>query len=825
MPKVSCRTRSHLDSVPIDPPLPPFCQHGSRDENPSRVLPCHRSTVTRGGSRWTSRIITGTCPWDLATPGGYRPSGRKAVLAACLTFSRPLGYDDRRGVALWRSDTRPALIRYSLTFALFLSSTACTGSPWNNPYPASDEGRNILYSSFEERPKHLDPAQSYSSNEVAFTGQIYEPPLQYHYLLRPYTLIPLTATEVPHASYFDAQHRLLPDSAPVDRIAYSVYEIHITPGIRYQPHPAFAKGAEGRYRYHELSAGELQRVHTLADFPETDTRELLAEDYVYQIKRLAHPRLSSPIFGLMSEYIVGLREYGAVLEKAQAEAGRNGPAAYLDLTRYPLEGAVAVDRYTYRITVRGKYPQLVYWLAMPFFAPMPPEVDRFYSQPGLAQKNITLDWYPVGTGPYMLTVNNPNRQMVLERNPNFHGERYPTEGESGDRAAGLLTDAGKPLPFVDKAVYSLEKETIPYWNKFLQGYYDATGISSDSFDQAVRISGEGEVALTDQMETKGIRLVTSVETSSFYLGFNMLDPVVGGYAERAGKLRQAISIAFDDEEFISIFRNGRGTAAQGPIPPGIFGYVEGRNGINPYVYDWVDGRPRRKPIDEAKRLLAEAGYPNGRDATGKALVLHFDVTTGGPEDKFHFDWIRKQFAKLNLELEIRDTDYNRFQDKMQSGAVQLFQWGWNADYPDPENFLFLLYGPNAKVGKNGENAANYHNPEFDRLFERVKNMDNSPERQGLINQMVEIARHDAPWGWGYHPKQFTLHHAWYKNAKPNLMANNTLKYRRVEPRLRAQLRAAWNHPKVWPVAVALAIPIALVLPALIRHIRRERGAA
>uniref|UniRef100_UPI0029313CDD ABC transporter substrate-binding protein n=1 Tax=Clavibacter michiganensis TaxID=28447 RepID=UPI0029313CDD len=142
----------------------------------------------------------------------------------------------------------------------------------------------------------------------------------------------------------------------------------------------------------------------------------------------------------------------------------------------------AVDRYTYRLTVKGKYPQMVFWLAMPFFAPIPPEADRFYSQSGMAAKNLTLDWYPIGTGPFMLTVNNPNRQMVLERNPNFHGERYPSEGEPSDRPAGFLNDADQPLPFIDKAVYSLEKESIPYWNKFLQGYYDVSGISSETFD-------------------------------------------------------------------------------------------------------------------------------------------------------------------------------------------------------------------------------------------------------------------------------------------------------------------------------------------------------
>jgi len=134
----------------------------------------------------------------------------------------------------------------------------------------------------------------------------------------------------------------------------------------------------------------------------------------------------------------------------------------------------------------GKYPQFAYWLAMPFFSPMPFEADQFYAQEGMQQNNLTLDWWPVGSGPYYLSENNPNQRMVLTRNPNFAAEVYPAEGETGDREAGLLADAGKPLPLIDKAVFSLEKETIPYWNKFLQGYYDAAGISSDSFDQACR---------------------------------------------------------------------------------------------------------------------------------------------------------------------------------------------------------------------------------------------------------------------------------------------------------------------------------------------------
>jgi len=700
-------------------------------------------------------------------------------------------------------------------------------APWNNPYPAQEEGRNILYSSFAERPKHFDPARSYSENEYVFIAQIYEPPLQYHYLKRPYTLIPLTAKQVPKPFYLDADGRPVPDDAPGSAVAFSVYDITIQAGIYYQPHPAFARDASGNWRYQHLKAEDLDGIHRISDFKETGTRELTAADYVYQIKRLAHPRLQSPVFGIMSDYIVGLKEYAATLAQAQQELASQGRRdGYLDLTRYALEGVSTVDRYTYRIKVRGKYPQLVYWLAMPFFAPLPPEVDRFYAQPGMEQKNLSLDWYPVGTGPYMLTVNNPNRQMVLERNPNFHGERYPGEGDPADNKAGLLRDAGKPMPFIDKAVYSLEKEGIPYWNKFLQGYYDISGVSSDSFDQAIRMGIQGEATLTDDMREKGIRLATSVGTSTSYFGFNMRDPVVGGYSERARKLRRAIALAIDIEEMISIFRNGRGIPAQGPIPPGIFGYTEGRAGINPHMYTWVNGKPERKPITEARRLLAEAGYPNGRDVrTGKPLILNYDVPAGGPDDKSYLNWLRKQFQKIDLQLVIRNTDYNRFQEKMLKGTAQIFQWGWNADYPDPENFLFLLYGPNSKVDKNGENAANYDNPDFNKLFEQMKNMENGPERQAIIDKMVDIVRQDGPWIWGLHPKKFALFHAWYHNAKPNEMANNELKYLRIDPQLRARMREAWNPPILWPLGLLAVVLVLSAVPAVVTYLRRERAAA
>ena len=264
--------------------------------------------------------------------------------------------------------------------------------------------------------------------------------------------------------------------------------------------------------------------------------------------------------------------------------------------------------------------------------------------------------------------------------------------------------------------------------------------------------------------------------------------------------------------------------AQGPLPPGIFGNRPGD--FNPYVYQWVDGKPQRRPIEEARRLLAEAGYPGGRDAeTGKPLVLNYDVYAVGPDDKARLNWWRKQLEKLGIQLVIRASDYNRFQEKMRTGTAQLFTWGWNADYPDPENFLFLLYGPNAKADKEGENAANYRNPQFDILFEQMKNMDNGPERQAIIDRMLELLRWDAPWLWGFHPKAFSLYHSWFRNVKPNLMANNTLKYRRLDPELRQRLRSEWNPPVLWPVVILLLVVSAFSVPAVVAFRRRERSAA
>ena len=269
--------------------------------------------------------------------------------------------------------------------------------------------------------------------------------------------------------------------------------------------------------------------------------------------------------------------------------------------------------------------------------------------------------------------------------------------------------------------------------------------------------------------------------------------------------------------FYQFLQTVEGLVAQGPIPPGIFGYLNGLSGVNQHVYQWTEKGPRRKSIKIAQDLMSRAGYPEGIDTTtGKRLTLFYDTVLGGPSGKAVLNWYRKQFKKLGIELIVRATDYNRFQEKIRKGTAQIFSWGWNADYPDPENFLFLLYGPNSKVETQGENATNYQNPEFDNLFLKMMETPNGVSRQKIIDRMVELLREDSPWVWGYHPTTYTLYHKWMKGVVPNLMARNTLKYKTINQNERREYRAKANRPVLWPLVFVFITIFAIFFICLFR---------
>ena len=728
----------------------------------------------------------------------------------------------------------PRTLHLVVAALVLVFMAACDTS--NQPVPRQWLGENVMFTAFSASPKTLDSVSSYSNDETPWTYAVYEPPLRYHYLKRPYVLEPRTLTELPQVTYLDRQGRPVRPDAPSDQIAESVFELRLQPGIRYAPHPAFARDATGQYVYHALTEAQLGDRRSPLDFDQQGTRELTADDYVYAIRRLATPRLKSPAFGFLSEKIVGLAEYGERIKTfnnamksglSAREAGAFGHLPWLDFRQHEMPGAVAVDRYTLRIRVIGKYPQFKYWLAMTFFAPVAWEADKFYAQAGMAARNLTADTWPVGTGPYRLTEYVPNARMVLSRNPEYRGVPYPCEGESGDEAKGLLKDCGKPTPFIDKLVSVVEKEGTSVATKFIQGYYDTPQLERGEPGIGYQVSIQDGTGMARLLKERQIQLPSTLQVGFWFFGFNWLDPVVGqGQTPeqqlRNRKLRQALAIAFDFEEYVSIFEDDRAQVNFSAVVPGLFGHDLVTT--NPVVYTQQEGRNRRKSLDEARRLLAEAGYPEGRDAkTGKPLVLNYDTQGVGPGYQARLDWTAKQFAKLGIQIEIRNTDYNRFQDKMRKGAAQFFFWGWLADYPDPENFLFLLYGPNAKARTDGENAANYANPEYDRLFDRMKDMDNTPERAAIIRRMIEIMQQDSPLLWGWSEEFGGAYHQWLHNGKPSNIIRDQLPYLRIDADRRGQLLQQWNQPRWWPVLLVPALMVLLAWPAWLAWRRRQQA--
>jgi len=709
----------------------------------------------------------------------------------------------------------------------------------NNPLPADVAGSNTLVSAFSERsPRHLDPTASYWNNETPYTYQIYEPPYGYHYLLRPYTLVPKTAVEIAAPRYLDKDGRTLPSDAPGEQVAESVYDVRIKPGILYQPHPAFARDAQGRYRYHSentLSAAALAERRSPWDFEHQGTRQLVAEDYVYALKRHATTRITTPIYGIFSEYVLGLKDYGPLIkaEDAKLRAGLD-PASpdkpFLDFRRWPLAGASAPDSHTLRIRIAGKYPQWKYWMTLTFMAPVPWEADAFYAQPGLAARGLTLDVWPVGTGPYMMKEYVQDRRHVLVRNPNYRGEPYPCEGMPEDGPAGLLADCGKKTPFIDRMIFTIEKESVPLKAKFRQGWYDVPEIERTDHGVEYLVDMDDSESVRREYTAKGFKLPKVVDLSSWYLGFNMLDPVVGrgDTPERQAKnrkLRQALSIAIDWEEFTRIFPKKGGETAMGPLPAGLFGSRHGTTaGVNAVTHRVQGDEIRRRPVDDARQLLAQAGYPDGRDAqSGRPLVLNYDFYgQPTPERKAEFDWMTRQFAKLGIQLETRATDNNQFQDKVRKGKHQIYWSGWLADYPDAENFLFLLYGPNGKTRADGENTSNYENPEYDRLFAQARLLEDGPAKQVLIDRMVSLLQDDAPWAFGYFPFASGAFQSWVQNGKPAILIRDMGRYYRLDVPERLRRQAEWNAPVWWPLAALAALALAVLALGWRSHRRRER---
>ncbi|MBN1653444.1 MAG: peptide ABC transporter substrate-binding protein [Deltaproteobacteria bacterium] len=668
-----------------------------------------------------------------------------------------------------------AIPRFGLVVTLCWILQGCT----NNPYPRTDDNEKVLYLPFDEAPRTLDPAVAYTTTAHMITGETYATLLEYHYLKRPYTLIAGLAKRVPEAQ-------------PLEH-GKVAYRFELREGLLYEEDPCFALGGKKR-----------------------KTRPILAEDIAFEIMRIADPAVNSPVPEPFAN-IDGFREFSARLTELRKQ--RRGFDKLPTHQQYAETGAIRglkVEGKTgLRIILSEPYPQILYWFAMPFSSPLPWEAVAYYDgkkgRPHLAD-------HPVASGPYMVTRYDKQARIVMERNPNWHGARfpgppgtvYPDQGESGDLEAGRLNAkvAGKPLPFIQRIEYRREKESIPAFNKFLQGYYDVSGIIQESFDKVIQ-----EDNLSPEMVRMGMRLEKAVEPDIYYIGFNMEDPTVGAAAgERGKKLRQAMSLVTDVKEYTRLFTNGRGVPAQSLLPPGIFGYDPDYR--NPY---------RALDYEKAKASLEQAGYPGGIDPnTEKPLRLTFDTPDTSATGLLRYQFLVNAWRKLGLDVRIEATNYNKFQEKVRDGAYQIFMWGWVADYPDPENFYFLLWSEMRRSKNQGPNTANFSNPEYDRLFLAMRSRDNDPERIDIMKRMRKILEDERPWIEFFHREAYMLFHGWMKNVKPSGLSTPMTKYRDIDAKERAKKRAAWNEPVTWPLYALFFIALLILIPGIRTYLRERQ---
>jgi ABC-type transport system substrate-binding protein len=474
-----------------------------------------------------------------------------------------------------------------------------------------------------------------------------------------------------------------------------------------------------------------------AAFPEGKGRELKAADFVYAWKRMLIPEIQSPGTWMFDGKVVGWDAYRKHLLENRADLDK--------ILDEPIEGLKVIGDYTIQVKLLQPYPQLLHVLAMGFGAPVAKEVVAKYGQQGLNERMV-------GTGPFRLVQFTKGSKVILEKSPTFRGESYPSEGDEDAKATGLLQAAGKALPFVDRITFRIIKEDQPGWLEFQKGNLDAAGIPKDNFEAAIANGG-----LRPELVTKGMALRKAEEAVIWYLNFNMKDKLVGTNPN----LRRAISMAIDRNYYIEKFLNGRGVKATSIVPR----VIAGHTGRTELVNDFN--------VEKAKELLAKAGYPGGKGLP----VIKYDLRGPSTSARQQAEYFKKALAEIGVNIDIVVNTFPAYLEKEKNGNLQFFMGGWNADFPDAENFLFLLSSKNVAPGPN---ASNYVNPAYDKIYEQVAKMPASKARNALIKKAEEIVFNDGVWSMLFYPVRFSIYHTWLKNFRPNAQILNDVKYYDVD---------------------------------------------
>ena len=534
----------------------------------------------------------------------------------------------------------------------------------------------------------LDPAACYDTICNVPVSQVYESLYEFEYLKRPYSLRPLLAVGLPHIS--------------TDRLTYT---FKIKTGIKYHDSNLVPKG-----------------------------REVKAQDFVNQIKRLAFMGTNSRGLWLFDGKIKGLNEWR---EKIKTDINL--------FFSESIEGLSAPDHQTLVIHLKYPYPQLLYAMAMNFTAPIPEEAIH-------AAKN-DFGAQAVGTGAYYITSFNPVQGVDLKKNDHYTTSVYPSEGDRWSRENGLLKDAGAKLPFTEKVRLVVIKEAQTDWLNFLKKKIDMINLTKDHYHVALTPVGK----LKPEIIKDEIVLQASPTLIYWWIAFNLKDPIVG----KNLNLRKAIAHGVNINKYIELFTYNVGQKANSIYPPGVPGYSPAAE--LPYKYD----------LALAKEFLKKAGYPDGKGLP----PLKFDIRGSDTRRRQMGEYIQQELRALGITVEVVINTFPAFIEKARNGQLQFWQGGWVLDYPDAENVLQLLSSQNLPPGQN---YFNYVNADYDKLFQEARVIEDGKRKFELMRKMEDIVNADLPWVMQYYARNYILSHKYLKNFLYSDIIYNNIKYLKVE---------------------------------------------
>jgi len=463
-------------------------------------------------------------------------------------------------------------------------------------------------------------------------------------------------------------------------------------------------------------------------------RTVKAQDFVNQIKRLAFLPTRSQGWWLFDGRIKGLNEWRSIV-------GTNLEKFYTT----PVEGLEVIDELTFVIKLKEPYPQLQFALTMNFSSPIPEEAIKAL--------NNDFSQVSVGTGAYYITRYNQSQEVILKKNPHYISSIYPNEGDEFAKQNNLLQDAGSKLPFMEDVRFVVIKEAQTDWLNFLKKKITMINLTKDHYQLALNFDG----SLRDEMKKDDIKLQASPTLIYWWLAFNMKDPIVG----KNKNLRLAIAHAVNIDKYIELFTHNVAQKANSIYPPGIPGYSAKVK--TPYSYN----------VEKAKEYLKLAGYPGGKGLP----ELRYDVRGTNTIRRQMGEFIQNELREIGIKVQINISSFPAFLEKSRKGELQFWQGGWVLDYPDSENVLQLLTTANLAPGPN---TSNYSNPKFDKLFAKLRLMDDSEKKHKLMSEMETMVNNDLPWVMQYYSRNYILYHDQLKNFRYSDIIYNTLKYLKIQ---------------------------------------------